>query len=220
MRTLSFALAVAATAAVLSTPALAGDSPWTVKVGLSGISPKSGSGTLTVPAGTTETEISSEVNLTPAIEYKFAPNLVGEVLLALPYTHDVKFKGGSLNLGSEKNASFKHLPPTVTLKYLFAPEATFSPYVGAGINYTIVWGEKTYGTVATVYPGLQLDADNSFGLAATAGFEYRLPNSPWGVTMDVRYIKIESDLKVKNGGKLGTLTVDPLVVGLSGAYHF
>ncbi|XLM23340.1 OmpW family protein, partial [Chromobacterium piscinae] len=28
------------------------------------------------------------------------------------------------------------LPPTLTLQYHFMPEATFRPYVGAGINYT------------------------------------------------------------------------------------
>jgi outer membrane protein W len=35
-------------------------------------------------------EVSSEVGLTPSIEYKFAPNIVGEVLLAIPFEHEVK----------------------------------------------------------------------------------------------------------------------------------
>ena len=51
------------------------------------------------------------------------------------------------------------------------------------------------------------------------GFEYRMPNSPWGISADLRYIKIESDLTL-NGNDIGTLTVDPVVLGVSAAYHF
>ena len=32
--------------------------------------------------------------------------------------------------------TFKHLPPTLTLQYHFAPGANVRPYVGAGVNYT------------------------------------------------------------------------------------
>ena len=33
------------------------------------------------------------------------------------------------------------LPPTVTLQYHFTPEQKFSPYVGAGLNYSFFYGE-------------------------------------------------------------------------------
>jgi outer membrane protein len=83
-------------------------------------------------------EVSSEVGLTPSIEYKFAPNIVGEVLLAIPFEHEVKVTGGK----GAKVATFKHLPPTFTAKYLFTPNAAFSPYVGLGLNYTLVYDEN------------------------------------------------------------------------------
>ena len=60
-------------------------------------------------------------------------------------------------------------------------------------------------------------------VAANVGFEYRMPNSPWGITADVRYIKIKSDLTLDAGTgatDIGTLTVDPMVLGVSAAYHF
>lgn len=179
----------------------AAESPWTIKVGVSQVAPKSDGGLL---AGV---EISDEVNLTPSIEYKFSDNIVGEVLLALPFTHDVTLNGA-------KVAEFKHLPPTFTAKYLFSPGATISPYVGLGVNYTKTWGEET--SLAG-----KLTLGDSFGLAATAGAEYRMPNSPWGVALDVRYIKIGVDAKL-NGGNLGSgsVDVDPLVIGLSAAYHY
>ena len=205
MRTLAVSLAVASLALLPLTASA--ESPWTVKVGISQINPKSDNGFL---ANVFTAEVSSEVGLTPAIEYKFAPNIVGEVLLAIPFEHEVK----NAATGTEV-ATFKHLPPTFTAKYLFTPNAAFSPYVGLGLNYTLVYDESITGA--------KLKGEDSFGLAATVGFEYRLPNSPWGVTADLRYVKIESDLTLDTGAgatDIGTLTVDPMVFGLSAAYHY
>ena len=94
---------------------------------------------------------------------------------------------------------------------MFTPDAAFSPYVGVGLNYTLVFDEKSdLG---------KLKGKDSFGVAANVGFEYRMPNSPWGISADLRYIKIKSDLTL-NGADIGTLTVDPMVLGVSAAYHF
>lgn len=209
MRTLAVSLAVASLALLPLTASA--ESPWTVKVGVSQINPKSDNGTLNKVLSA---EVSSEVGLTPAIEYKFAPNIVGEVLLAIPFEHDVKLNDAA-GVNQTKGTSFKHLPPTFSAKYLFTPDAAFSPYVGVGLNYTLVFDEKSdLG---------KLKGKDSFGVAANVGFEYRLPNSPWGVTADLRYVKIESDLTLDTGTgakDIGTLVVDPMVFGLSAAYHF
>jgi outer membrane protein len=204
MRTLALSLTLASLA-ILPITASA-ESPWSIKLGVSQINPKSDNGALA--GGAFASDVSSETGLTPAIEYKFAPNIVGEVLLAIPFKHEVK------DIKSDtKIASFKHLPPTFTAKYLFTPDAAFSPYVGLGVNYTLVYDEQV------VIAGAKLKGKDSIGLAATIGFEYRLPNSPWGVAADLRYIKIESDLTL-GGADIGTLTVDPMVFGLSAAYHY
>ncbi len=208
MRTLALSLTLASLA-VLPLTASA-ESPWSVKAGFSQINPKSNNGSLA--GGAFEADVSSEVGFTPAIEYKFAPNIVGEVLLAIPFKHEVKD-----TKSDTKIASFKHLPPTFTAKYLFTPDAAFSPYVGLGLNYTLVYDEKI------VLAGAKLRGKDSFGLAATVGFEYRMPNSPWGVAADLRYINIESDLTLDTGtgaADIGSLTVDPMVLGLSAVYHY
>ena len=206
MRSLVLCLAMAS---LVSAPMVAmAESPWTVNIGVSQINPKSDNGSLA--GGAVEADVSSEVGFTPAIEYTFSPNIVGEVLLAIPFDHDVKD-----TKSNTKIASFKHLPPTFTAKYLFSPDAAFSPYVGLGLNYTLVYDEKTTGVIA----GAKLKGKDSFGLAATVGFEYRIPNSQWGVAADLRYVKIKSDLTL-NGADIGTLTVDPTVLGVSAVYHY
>ncbi|MFO1373076.1 MAG: OmpW family outer membrane protein [Agitococcus sp.] len=117
MRTLALCLAVSS---LTFAPVAMAESPWTVKVGFSQVNPKSDNGSLA--GGTFESDVSSEVGFTPSIEYKIAPNVVGEVLLAIPFEHEVKD-----TKSDTKIASFKHLPPTFSAKYLFTPDAAFSP---------------------------------------------------------------------------------------------
>ena len=179
-------------------------SPWTVKVGASQVRPDVSSDL--------NVDVSDEVNLTGSIEYELMPNVIGEVLLAVPFTHDVENNG-------TKIASFKHLPPTVSIKYNLPTTGGFTPYVGAGINYTFVFDEETSGALA----GQKLKGDDSFGFSAVAGVGYQYPNSPWGVALDVRYINIESDLTIKDANNNiteGTLKVDPTVVSLSASYKY
>lgn len=178
------------------------DTPWLFKAGVSQIQPASNNGNLA--NGALAADVSDEVGFTPAIEYTFAPNLSAELLLAIPFKHDVSLNG-------QQAATFRHLPPTVTLKYSGPEMSGFTPYVGAGLNYTFVYDESTaLGN---------LKGDDSAGFAGLIGVNYKLPNSPLGVALDVRYIDIESDLTL-DGNSLGTLKVNPWVVGLSLSYDY
>lgn len=170
-------------------------SPWTFKVGASQVRPDVSSDL--------NIDVSDEMNLTGSIEYELMPNVIGEILLAVPFTHDIESVAGN-TIGS-----FKHLPPTFSAKYNFATVSGLTPYVGAGLNYTFVFDEKLKGAT--------LKGDDSFGFSALAGVGYQYPNSPWGVALDLRYISIESDLTI-NGASAGTLKVDPMEVSLSASY--
>jgi len=182
------------------------DTPWLFKAGVTQVQPASKNGTLNTALGQFDAKVSDEVGVTGTIEYTFAPNLSAELLLAIPYKHDVELNGTKL-------ASFRHLPPTVTLKYSGPEMSGFTPYVGAGLNYTFVYDEKI--DVA----GLSLKGKDSAGFAALIGANYKLPDSPLGAALDVRYINIESDLSL-NGNAIGKLKVNPWVVGLSLSYDY
>lgn len=180
------------------------DTPWLFKAGISQVRPASENGSLA--GGAFQAVVSDEVNVTPAIEYTFAPNLSAELLLAIPFKHDVELNG-------VKMATFKHLPPTVTLKYSGPEMSGFTPYVGAGLNYTLVYDEEI--DVA----GVELKGDDSVGFAGLIGANYKFPDSAYGVAFDLRYINIESDLTL-NGVDIGKLKVNPWVVGLSVSYDY
>lgn len=201
---------VALMALVASTSALA-DSPWAVNIGVSELVAASNTGNLA--NNTFTSSVTNAVALTPAIRYTINPAFQAELLLGNPISHDVKLTGGGLQSGKE--VSFKELPPTLSLKYLFAPDAEFSPYVGVGVNYTLVFSVKAKDALA----GNDVKAGNSFGAATNVGFEYRPKNSAWGFGADARYIGIRSEVKL-NGAKIGTLAVNPWVYTLGAVYHF
>ncbi|MBF7695440.1 OmpW/AlkL family protein [Acinetobacter rathckeae] len=192
---------------VATTNTFAGN--WQVKVGGTILAPTADNGQLAGGA-VTGVEAKRGYSLTPSVEYFFTDtNLSTELLLATPFKHDVTSNG-------TKIASFKHLPPTVTVKYNFNNSTPVTPYVGLGGTMVIPFGEKTTGPIA----GTKLDAKVAFGVAAQVGAIYKPdPAQNWGIFFDTRYVNVKSDLKL-NGESIGTLKVNPLVYTLGVSYKF
>ena len=151
-------------------------------------------------------EVGDSTTLGATFVYMLSNNLGLEVLAALPFEHDITVAG----LG--KVGSTKQLPPTVSVQYYFNSSEKFRPYVGAGLNYTIFFNDKL--TIA----GNELELDDSFGLAAQAGFDYDI-NNKWFVNADIRYIGISTT--ATNSG-LGSTDIDinPTVISLGVGYKF
>lgn len=185
----------------LSLSAAANAGPWTVRAGIHNVDPKSDSG---LAVGGEDLSVDSAAQLSLNLDYAFTPNLVLDVLGAIPFKHDIELDG-------DKIASTKHLPPTVTLQYHFLPGTGIDPYVGAGFNYTFFFDEKIDGDA-------DLNLDDSFGLAAQIGVDFVLVRN-WVLGVDVRYIDIDTDASL-DGAKLGTVEIDPLVYGVNLGYRF
>ncbi|RRN58741.1 OmpW family protein [Pseudoxanthomonas sp. SGNA-20] len=200
-------LLAASLAAVAAAPAFAqsaGD--WTLGVGLHQVDPKSDNGKLA--DGTLPLAIDSDAKPSVTFEYFVKDNLGVEVLGALPFKHEIAVKGVG------KVGQTKHLPPTITLQYHFNSAGKVSPLLGVGINYTTFFSEDTTGALA----GTKLKLDDSFGLAAHAGLDFKVSEKA-SVRVDVRWADIDTDVKV-DGAKLGTANIDPLVYGASYVMKF
>ena len=192
--------------ALLATPLVhAQDPDWIVKVGVHTVDPKSDNGTLA--GGTLKSDVGSDVKPTITAEYLLAPEWGIEVLASLPWKHDVKLNGVLA-------ATTKQLPPTVSVQYHFNPNGKISPFVGLGLNYTLFFSEHTTGPLA----GTKLSLDNSLGVAAHGGIDFRI-DERWLVTLDARWINIDTDAKV-NGTKVGTVHIDPFAYGIAVGYRF
>lgn len=179
--------------------------PWVVRFGAHTVDPKSDNGSLA--GGTLAARVNSDTKPTFSVEYMFNRNLGLWVQAAWPFEHEIKLNG-------VKAGTTKQLPPTITLNWHFMPDSAISPFLGAGLNMTHFFSTRTYGPLA----GASLKVDNSYGLAAHAGVDFRL-SERWLATADLYWIDIQPDVKV-NGAKVGTVKIDPLVYGLSLGYRF
>lgn len=146
--------------------------------------------------------------LTPELDltYFITPN-IGVEAIAGTAQHSLTYTGGA-DLGSTWI-----LPPTVTLQYHFTPDNTFSPYLGAGVNYSYFYGEETGEGFD------DLDVEGGFGFALQAGADIWI-NENWGVNFDVKKIFLDVDGKLNGGAVRADIDLDPWLVGAGVSYRF
>jgi len=143
--------------------------------------------------------------------YFFTKHIAAELILATT-KHRVyvdNSSSGNLELGS-----VRVLPPVLTLQYHFNPDGKWSPYVGAGINYTVTYGASTGPSVNDV------KYSNEFGYALQAGLDYEIDDL-WSLNFDVKKVFVDTDI-VANGGSVNAkgTALDPWVIGLGFGYTF
>ena len=202
-------IAMAAVAAMASGSVMAfekGD--WVFKAGLTNVDPKQDNGTVDLGDGNDlDIVVDDDTSVSLIGQYFFTDAFAIELLASLPFEHD-------FTVGGLAGASTQHLPPTLSLQYHFNTGGTVIPYLGLGANWTTFFSTESYGDLA----GADIKLDDSFGVAAQAGIDYMFTEKLM-VNLDVRYIQIESDVKV-GGAKVGTAKINPVTVGLNVGYRF
>jgi len=142
------------------------------------------------------------------IEYFFVPHWSAELVLTYPQTQNVYVEG-------TKIGTFKHLPPVLTAKYDFLPGQNFQPYVGAGVNFTII------SDVSLNVPGvsaLKLNS-TSWGPALQAGFDYKIQDH-WYMNLDVKWVLLGSNVYLPGQIRVSTVQINPWLFGLGVGYRF
>jgi len=207
-------LGAAVAAAVVSTPAMAynaGD--MMLRVGAAGVYPTGDSEDITAIAPGAKVEADSAWSLGLSFAYMFTDNIGVGVLAAYPFKHDINAKGSISSL--DKVGSTKQLPPTVTLQYYFNNASAFTPYLGAGINYTTFFDEDTSGALS----GANLNLDDSWGYAFEGGVDYSI-NDKWMVSAQVYYINIETNADVSALPGDFNVDINPWVYLFTAGYKF
>lgn len=197
---------VIAVAAALAMPlaALAQETPWLVRVravNLQSANKDSGTGL----------NLSINDKVIPEIDfsYFFAPQFAAELVLTYPQKQTIRSNGADIG-------SLKHLPPTLTAQYHFTSQGAFKPYFGAGVNYTLFSGVGFSPAVqAALQPSLSHD---SFGFALQAGFDFEIARNVY-LNFDAKKVQIQTDVR-SAGTKVGTLKVDPWLVGVGAGWRF
>jgi len=98
------------------------------------------------------------------ISYFVTDNIALELIAATTH-HDVDVEGSALGADVDL-ADVSLLPPTLTVQYHFLPKNRFSPYLGAGLNYTFFYDEKAAGGAVN-----SVDFENGIGYALQAGID-------------------------------------------------
>ncbi len=198
--------------------------PWMIRVRALGVLPqkqdKSHVDVASSPLLPTGTIAGSNLSITNSvvpeldISYFFTKNIAVELILGTT-PHNVKAAGSIAGLGRIGRTWL--LPPTLTLQYHFYVNDMIKPYVGAGINYTFFYNNKSKG----IFENFSID--NSVGFALQAGVDVML-DKHWGINFDVKKIWLEADAKayiptldthVKTKAK-----IDPWLIGVGVVYKF
>lgn len=205
-------------AGLLATTAVSAQtSPWTLclgaaHVGFSTSADVQVNGT-TVPGA--DASASSNTALGIEVAYDITPQWTGRFLIGVPPTTTLTGTGaldGTGTLGQVKNG-----PAVLSATYKLMDSGPVRPYIGAGINYTIVFSSKD-GFISN------LDVKSAFGAVAEVGAEIPLDGG-WSIGLDARkiFLKTKADgvLPAMGGAAAhADVRLDPLVVFASVGRRF
>ena len=192
------ALALALASAALPSAAFAADDgPWLVRVRAVHMDSANKDGT------GLDLSINNKTIPDVDVSYFVTPNFALELLLTVPQKHE-------LSAGNTQIGSLRHLPPTLLAQYHVTGLGGFTPYVGAGVNYT-------HFSSVDLPAGVDIDR-NSWGPALQVGVDVPLGKN-LVFNIDVKKLQIRTDVSA-GGATLGTFKVDPLLVGVGFGWRF
>ncbi len=220
-------LALAATISTMLAHAEAGD--WVVRLRAVNVAPnedsklgKTVNNLLGVPVRSSGAELAVSDKVIPELDvsYYFTKNIAAELILAVGTRHNVSIQGDALaTVGNQGLGSVNLLPPTLTAQWHFNPDQTFDPYIGAGINYTIMLDKNLKGSSGAIAGNrIKIESD-SWGPALQAGFDINLKDG-WLINADVKYVWLDTNVKLKGVAtgnawrKIDSLDINPWVVGI------
>lgn len=156
-------------------------------------------------------DVNSNTQLGLTGTYMITDNLGVELLAATPFSHELSLPG----IGTVGKT--KHLPPSLYMQYYFLDkDAKARPYVGAGVNYTTFFSEKS-----TFAPVTDSKLKDSWGPVVNAGVDIGLTDNLF-LNTSVWYAKIKTKATFKLGGEeqKADVTLDPMVFFIGLGYKF
>ncbi len=155
----------------------------------------------------TNVSVDSDTRLGVTGTYMITDNIGVGLLAAAPFQH--RIHGNSATgtaLGTTDLGKIRLLPPTLTAQYYFNNSTAFTPYLGAGVNYSWFYGEDASRELNTTLGGdVDLSIHNSWGYALEAGLDVDMGNN-WLLNAGVWYFPLDTDATytVKTGALAGS----------------
>ena len=174
-----------------------------------GVVPETTSSTVTPIGGsvTASDTVDPEFDAT----YFFTDHIAAELIAAVT-RHHIRASGTSL--GAVDVGEVSLLPPTLTLQYHFMPKSAFSPYLGAGINYTWFYDSSPAGS-----PVKSVRYADNWGAVLQAGIDYNITGNYY-LNVDVKQVFLSTTANINGGAIQAKVGLDPTIVGLGVGYKF
>ena len=163
-------------------------------------------------------DTSLDTDVVPELDFTYflTDNIAAELILATTI-HQASVVGSTL--GNVDLGTVRLLPPTLLLQYHFLPKGDISPYVGAGINYTIFY-DKSGGAGNSAVTVSSIDYSNGFGYAFQVGVDFKIDDK-WHLNADMKKIFLKTDINLNRGAvKVNDADVDPWIIGVGVGYTF
>lgn len=158
--------------------------------------------------------VDASSNTTPGLEvgYDWTPNLAARLTVGVPPT--TRLRGTGPLAGAGELGRVKYAPAVLSLTWTFDGLGAFRPYVGGGVNYTMVL-ESQDGAITA------LDAKSAFGSVLQAGFDVALDRR-WSLFFDVKKIFVKTTASGMVGAAPASASVrlDPLLIQAGLGYRF
>lgn len=204
---------------------------WIIRAGAAMVDPDTDSDAISIPTDPATVlpngvDVDDDTQFGITGTYMLTDIWAVELLAATPFEHDINLEDAPVKAGSTK-----HLPPTLT--FMWYPRGNkpgFQPFIGVGFNYTYFWDEEVDSELEAALGSIvgtdgpvpaDLDLDDSWGVAARAGFDY-LINDHWGVNAGVWWIDIDTEATIETAlpDVKFDVEIDPWVYMLGVSYKF
>ncbi len=149
-----------------------------------------------------QVDVGDSVMPTLGFTYFLTDHVAVEAILGAT-RHEIRARGPATDVAVHETWV---LPPVVTVQYRPAPEARFSPYVGAGLNYMVFFEGQDRN-------GFTVKLDDGLGYALQAGADVAL-TGPWTLNLDVKKVWFNTDAEINGGALASDVNLDPWVISL------
>lgn len=178
------AIAMGAVCAMNSAHADSSSSPWTFRTGPTyvGFSASADVQVNGAPVPGADASASSNTTLGFELSYDVSPSWTARFLIGIP-PRTTLTGGGTLN-GTGTLGKATYGPAVLSMTYNLLDSGPVRPYIGAGVNYTIVF-KSDDGFISN------LDVKSAFGSVAEVGAEFPLADG-WSINVDARKIFLKT----------------------------
>lgn len=220
--------------AVLLALCTSASAQWSVRAGVTNISPNSSASDavgpmLPGPPSGISIDVKDQATVYFSVAYGFNPNMEVELAMGYPPTHDVNARIASFlppgiqAFDGQRVARVRQVAPTLFFNYKFGDaSSTWRPFVGIGLNYTN-FDKRTSTAANNALNGgpTNISLSDSWGLAAQAGLSYRV-NNHWSITGSIATARVKSRLTTNTAGVQRNIDIrfHPVVLTLAAGYTF